>query len=546
MSVVSSQSRRSRKSRKDKGKQKRGTFANGDGNATSDAESDTGGGRRSDRRRRKGKGGRRSSSKVSDRSGGESEDDDDVGRKSRDDEGEGGGFFSGLSSVLRRGGGGAGSKKKGRRPGLRREESEISVASSRRSASLSRWSSRRSGVESEAESTRGRREDDESGRSDVGEEEGDEDDPYGPYGSGSSITTSSASGSGSPTNSDEASSIDSNDAKSRLSKRNRRESRARSNFFLTPFGGTGMVGGTDPFFGDSRVDVPDEAYDDDGVNDPLLGQDAERGGDGGDLELGVPVKVDVADSRQTIYIPDEDLTILFIGWGESAIKASLWYIGCFLSLGILWLLGRWIPDWYLRGRGRETSLEKAQRLVVRTSHGTLHVVKVEKLKFEKAMGLNVIFPPGSSKTPFGSREEMDRSLAKLESIDKVKNHLSSIANANSLSNGTDTNQPGIASINSFPNGSPPTGAPPTMTPLVNTKHFAGVNGGTGSPGFSTPDSMSLKGSMRSQKDKGEKVDEVSYVDFRYYRFLFHKESGKFRMVRCDKLFNLCLDGPNLT
>lgn len=53
-------------------------------------------------------------------------------------------------------------------------------------------------------------------------------------------------------------------------------------------------------------------------------------------------------SRQTIYIADEDSTIRFIGYEVIWWRAWLWKLGCFLSLGILALLGHWFPRVWLR------------------------------------------------------------------------------------------------------------------------------------------------------------------------------------------------------
>jgi len=53
-------------------------------------------------------------------------------------------------------------------------------------------------------------------------------------------------------------------------------------------------------------------------------------------------------SRQTIYIPDEDSTIRFIGYEAIRWRWCLWKLGCALSAGFLALLGHWFPRLWLR------------------------------------------------------------------------------------------------------------------------------------------------------------------------------------------------------
>ena len=53
-------------------------------------------------------------------------------------------------------------------------------------------------------------------------------------------------------------------------------------------------------------------------------------------------------SRQTIYIPDEDSTIRFVGYEVISFRLWLWRISCVLTLGILGLLGHWFPYLWLR------------------------------------------------------------------------------------------------------------------------------------------------------------------------------------------------------
>lgn len=106
-------------------------------------------------------------------------------------------------------------------------------------------------------------------------------------------------------------------------------------------------------------------------------------------------------SRQTILLPDEDLSIRFTCYSTDPFRRFVWLVGCFLSLGILGLIGRWIPRTWVRFCGQETAFEDAKDgawLVVETPYGDLHIVPVNVIPYPYP--LTTVFPqaiiPGAS------------------------------------------------------------------------------------------------------------------------------------------------------
>ena len=65
-------------------------------------------------------------------------------------------------------------------------------------------------------------------------------------------------------------------------------------------------------------------------------------------------------SRQTILLPDEDLSIRFTCYRTDPFRNILWWVGCFLTLGGLGLVGRWIPNTWVRFCGKETAFSEAR------------------------------------------------------------------------------------------------------------------------------------------------------------------------------------------
>lgn len=263
---------------------------------------------------------KRGASNVSQAVDSESEDEEVASRKA------GGGAFSGLSAMLRKG-----SKSKPV------DEEETSLAPSRRSSMGSVKSSSAAKLRGRSMSVASMA----TSRHSGSESENDEDDAYGPY--GSSVSTSSTI-----TTDSQASSSD---------ERRRPSQSIPGGLFVTH----GFVGSGDAFFGDHRVDMDSPTQSD--IDEGRLTGDESKVFDsiGGSL----------TGERQPLYIPDEDLQLVFVGWGEKTWKTILWYLGCFVTVGILPLLGRWFPNLWLRGKGKVREFSRASSVVAHVGPSAL-------------------------------------------------------------------------------------------------------------------------------------------------------------------------------
>ena len=92
------------------------------------------------------------------------------------------------------------------------------------------------------------------------------------------------------------------------------------------------------------------------VEDSLLRRNDSSKSDSG-FELGGRV-------TQKIYIVAEDLTIVIAGFKTSKIGFAVYLALCFLSLGLGYLLFRWIPRWKVRLIGSPTVLRDCSWVVV--------------------------------------------------------------------------------------------------------------------------------------------------------------------------------------
>jgi cation-transporting ATPase 13A3/4/5 len=110
-------------------------------------------------------------------------------------------------------------------------------------------------------------------------------------------------------------------------------------------------------------------------------------------------------SRQTILLPDEDLSIRFTGYRTDPLRNLLWWIGCIITLGGLGLIGRWVPSTWVKFVGKETAFEDAKEgswLVVevgrsvelstdeQTPYGDLHIIPLQVIAYPYP--LSTVFP----------------------------------------------------------------------------------------------------------------------------------------------------------
>ncbi|GAA5917468.1 hypothetical protein JCM6882_006480 [Rhodosporidiobolus microsporus] len=325
------------------------------------------------------------------------------------------GFFEGISNVLR-----------GRRPSMVRQDSGASRASSVRSRRSRSRGGREVDYESDAVSIRSESE---------APEAGDDEDPYGPYGSSDTASTSTQS---------------STSSSQEDGPRRRR-------------GGTGLIGlpggGAGDFFaGESRIDF--EEVDDDEMSS-LASEDGYAAGDRD--KKGPP-------THQLVYIPDEDLPLRFVGLHLQLVRLAAWWVGCVVSLGGLWLLGRWMPNLWRKAVGRPGEFERARYVVVETHHHASQILPLQTLRFPTPQPLSTIFPPSVSIPPAHRDDVVHPSSTGGDEIP--------LANGNGV---------GVAA---------------TIAAKKKQKQFGA----------------------------GPTVDEIKFVDYRYYRFLLHPDGG-FRMVR---------------
>lgn len=75
----------------------------------------------------------------------------------------------------------------------------------------------------------------------------------------------------------------------------------------------------------------------------------------------------VVSTKQIIYMPTEDVTIVFRGFSTDPIGITAYYVLSFMTCGFLYLLLHWLPKWRIRLVGRQMPLDRCQWVSIEVS-----------------------------------------------------------------------------------------------------------------------------------------------------------------------------------
>ncbi|KAF0454787.1 P-type ATPase-like protein [Gigaspora margarita] len=81
-------------------------------------------------------------------------------------------------------------------------------------------------------------------------------------------------------------------------------------------------------------------------------------------------------SIQRVYLEEEDLNILLVGYKFNRYRLYIYYILCVLTGGIFYLIGRWIPKLWVWSVGNVCELGKAEWVVVKNQWGDVSIEHV--------------------------------------------------------------------------------------------------------------------------------------------------------------------------
>ncbi|TVY58655.1 putative cation-transporting ATPase [Lachnellula cervina] len=143
------------------------------------------------------------------------------------------------------------------------------------------------------------------------------------------------------------------------------------------------------------------------VHDRLLRSDSTRT-DGSNFGRG-------HRTSQKIYVVTEDLTIVVAGFRTSTLGFAVYTTICVLTLGLGYLLFRWLPRWQVRIIGTPCSLSYCNWVVIENQWGEFVVQDVESKEYGRS--LSTVFGLSEKKYALSYDEDDDPVLEDLRILD---------------------------------------------------------------------------------------------------------------------------------
>ncbi|KAJ4331523.1 hypothetical protein N0V87_009104 [Didymella glomerata] len=120
-------------------------------------------------------------------------------------------------------------------------------------------------------------------------------------------------------------------------------------------------------------------------------------------------------SNQKIYILTEDLTIVVAGFRTSTVGFIAYTLLCVGTLGLAWLVLRWMPRWQVALTGRATPLKDADWVVIENQWGEFAVQDVGKQTYGRS--LTTVFGDAEKKRRGDWDEDEDPLIHELRCLD---------------------------------------------------------------------------------------------------------------------------------
>jgi cation-transporting P-type ATPase 13A2 len=88
---------------------------------------------------------------------------------------------------------------------------------------------------------------------------------------------------------------------------------------------------------------------------------------------------------QKLYMVNEDLTIVLAGFRTSRLGFTIYVLLCVATLGIAWLLLRWLPRWHVKLTGKPCPLRDSQWVVLENQWGEMSILTVSSRPYDRSL-----------------------------------------------------------------------------------------------------------------------------------------------------------------
>lgn len=118
--------------------------------------------------------------------------------------------------------------------------------------------------------------------------------------------------------------------------------------------------------------------------------------------------------NQKTYMENEDLYVAIAGFQTSYIGYTIYILLCIFTLGIAWLVFRWVPKWHVKLIGKSALLKECDWVVIENSWNEMAILSVDSQPYGKT--LSTIFDTPSKQTSYLLDEDQDPIVSDLRMI----------------------------------------------------------------------------------------------------------------------------------
>ncbi|KAI8077803.1 P-type ATPase-like protein [Halteromyces radiatus] len=90
--------------------------------------------------------------------------------------------------------------------------------------------------------------------------------------------------------------------------------------------------------------------------------------------------------EQCLLLEEEDVQVMISGYRYHTLRYLMYQLGCIITLGIVWLIGRWIPTWWIKWVGQQVPLKDARWLVFKNQYNQFEILRPQREFYGGTMG----------------------------------------------------------------------------------------------------------------------------------------------------------------
>lgn len=118
--------------------------------------------------------------------------------------------------------------------------------------------------------------------------------------------------------------------------------------------------------------------------------------------------------NQKVYMVNEDLYIAISGFRTSAVGLAIYFLLCLATLGVAWLVFRWLPRWHVKLVGTRSPLHECQWVVVENQWNEMTILHVDSTPYGRS--LSTVFGAPGKMTSYLLDDDQDPILQELRII----------------------------------------------------------------------------------------------------------------------------------